>query len=89
MNPGATLLETLESFLVSLLGANGLLAFVFALLPLALLAVMLWLLLRKGGWLGLLAVLAAFVGGMQVVTNPPASLAFLAIGLGLGYVATR
>lgn len=89
VNPAATLLGTLQNLLIALVGADGLLAFAFALLPTILLVLMLYLILRKGGWLGLLAVLAAFVGGMQVVTSPAASLVFLAVGLGLGWVALR
>lgn len=89
VNPGETLLETLEGFLVALVGASGALAFVFAFLPAVLLVGTLYFILRKGGWLGLVAVVVAFLGGMQVVSNPQASLLLLAVALGLGYVATR
>ena len=89
VNPGETLLETLEGFLVALVGASGLLAFVFALLPAILLVGTLFLILRKGGWLGLVAVVVAFLGGMQVVSNPQASLLLLLVAFALGYFATR
>lgn len=89
LNPGATLLETLQGFLFALTGGVGALEFVFALLPTVLLALMIYLILRKGGWLGLVAVLAGFVGGMQIVTNPKASLALLVVSMGLGWLATR
>lgn len=89
VNPGATLLETLENFVVALIGASGPLLFAFALLPAVLMIVTLYLILRKGGWLGLVAVLVAFFGGIQVVSNPQAAFVLLLVALGLGYLATR
>lgn len=89
VNPGATLLATLEGFLVALVGASGPLPFAFALLPAVLTGGALLLVLRRGGWVGLVAVLVAFLGGVQLVSSPTASLVLLAAALGLGYVATR
>lgn len=89
VNPGATLLGTLEGFLVALVGASGPLLFAFALLPAVLTVGALFLILRRGGWLGLVAVLTAFLGGVQVVSNPAASLVLLGVAFALGYVATR
>lgn len=89
LNPGATLLETMQGFLFALTGGSGALEFVFALLPTILLALMIYLILRKGGWLGLVAVVCAFLGGMQIVTAPRVSFVLLLVAMGLGWVATR
>ena len=89
LNPSATLLETIRGFLFALTGGFGALEFVFALLPTILLIAMLYLILKKGGWLGLVAVLCAFLGGMQIVTDPRFAFALLVIAMGLGWFATR
>ena len=61
----------------------------FAILPLAVFALTLYLIYRRGRWLGLLAVLVAFEGGARVVAAPGVALALLVLALVLGYFAAR
>lgn len=88
VNPGAKLFEVLVG-LVENLASGVLVEFLFAFAPLVFLFVMLYLIFRKGGWLGFAAVVLAFVAGMQVVSAPLVSLTLLAGAFAAGYFATK
>lgn len=60
----------------------------FAVLPLAILALTLYIIFKRGRWLGLLAVAIAFEGGARVVAAPGIALGLLAIAFIVGYFAT-
>lgn len=89
VNPGAKLLEVLAGILLNLTGREGTLQLVLTLLPVILTVVTLFLILRKGGFVGLLAVIVALVGGMQILADPTVSLVLLLAAMGLGYFATK
>lgn len=88
VNPGAELLEVLRG-IVERLASGQAVALVFTLLPLALVALMLFLIYKRGGWLGFVAVGAAFVAGLWLLSAPSASFFLLVGALALGVVATR
>lgn len=88
VNPGATLLQTLERVVEDLTGA-GFVPFLFTLVPLVLLGAMLWYVGRRGGVLGFLAVGLAFVSGLVVLSAPVTSLVLLAAALAVGWFAAR
>ena len=89
VNPGAEFLGVVRQTAESLLGENGWLEFLFAALPLVLFVAALVAIFRKGGILGFVAVVVAFLAGVLVVSEPRASFALLLAALALGYLATR
>lgn len=88
VNPGRELLEVLVGLAQGLVSGNVLTFFV-TFVPLLLVAVMLYLIHRKGGWVGFLAVGCAFLAGLQVTSSPKAMFILLVVALGLGFVATK
>ena len=88
VNPGAELLDVVRGTLETLV-AGGWVGFIFAFLPIVLLGVTLWLIFRKGGWVGFAAVACAFLAGLQVTSQPRVMFVLLLAALGLGWVATR
>lgn len=89
VNPGATLLDVARGVLENLVGESGLLVLVFTLLPLALVALALWFIYKRGGWLGIVAVGLAFVAGLSLLASPTRGAALLVGAILLGVVATR
>lgn len=87
INPGAELLEVLRGIVESLL-AGVPVRFIFTLLPLVFLGAILWLIHKRGGWLGFLAVGLGFVAGLQILAAPRVSFFLLLAAMALGYVAT-
>lgn len=88
VNPGAELLEVILSMGEGLLSGETL-AFLAVAVPLGLLAVTLYFIFRKGGWVGFAAVACAFLAGLQVTSAPRAMAVLLLVALGLGFLATR
>lgn len=88
VNPGAELLDVLVGILASLISGAPIRTLA-ALLPLLLLVVMLYLILKRGGWLGFLAVALAFIAGLSLLGAPTTSFFLLVGALALGWVATR
>lgn len=88
VNPGKELLDVVKGSVEGLLSGT-LIEFLFVFLPLVLLVATLWLIYKKGGWVGFLAVGCAFLGGAEVLASPRTSLVLLAGGLVLGVVATK
>lgn len=89
VNPGATLLDVLADMIDSLTGGNGAVRLALTLAPLALLAAILYLIARRAGWLGFVAVGMAFVSGLWLLSAPTPAFLLLAGALALGYVAAR
>lgn len=87
VNPGAELLEVLQGILEGLL-AGAPVRFLFTLLPLLFLGGILYLIHKRGGWLGFVAVGLGFVAGLQVLAAPRVSFFLLLAAMALGYVAT-
>lgn len=88
VNPGAELLEVLLGMGQGLVSGE-VLTFLATFVPLALLGGMLFLIHRKGGWLGFAAVAVAFLAGLQVTSAPRVMLLLLVVAFLLGYLATR
>lgn len=88
VNPGRELLGVLLGMGEGLVSGN-VLEFAAVFIPLVLLGLTLYLILRKGGWVGFAAVGFAFLAGLNVTANPRAMLAFLVLALGLGFLATK
>lgn len=88
VNPGAELLEVLLGMGEGLV-SGSLLEFAATFVPLVLLGVMLFLIHRKGGWLGFAAVGLAFLAGLQVTSAPRVMAVLLLAALALGYWAAR
>jgi len=89
VNPGAELLEVLQQTVESLVGQNGALEFVFAALPILIVVAALVAIFRRGGWLGFVAVVLAFLAGLFVVSEPRWAFGLLLGAFALGYWATR
>lgn len=89
VNPAATVLGVVEETLTSLTGGNGLVLLALTLLPLVLVGLALYLIWKRGGWLGFVAVAFAFVSGLWLLVAPAAATAMLLAAFLLGYVATR
>lgn len=89
VNPAATLLGVIEEILVSLTGGNGIVLLALTLLPLALLGLALYLIWKRGGWLGFVAVALAFVSGLWLLAAPTTAFFLLLGAVALGFVATR
>lgn len=87
VNPGAELLEVLLGMGAGLVSGETL-TFLATFLPLVLLGATLYLLYRKGGWLGFLAVGCAFLAGLQVTSAPKAMALLLLAAVVLGWFAT-
>lgn len=88
VNPGARLLEVLVGIVENLVsGAPVRVLFTFA--PILFVVAMLWLIYRRGGWVGFLAVGLGFVAGLQVLAAPELSFFLLLAALVLGFLATR
>ena len=88
VNPGEELLEVLLSLGEGLVSGN-VLAFAATFIPLALVGLMLYLIHRKGGWVGFAAVGCAFLAGLQVTSSPRMMLVLLVVAMGLGFLATK
>lgn len=89
VNPAATILGVVEESLVSLAGGNGYVQLALTLLPLILLAFALYMIWRRGGWLGFVAVACAFLAGLWLLAAPVTATVMLAASFLLGYIATR
>lgn len=89
VNPGRTLLAVLIEISDSLTGGNGAVRLVLTLLPLALLIFALYLIHKRAGWLGFVAVGLAFLSGLWLLAEPATGSVLLLAALGLGYVAAR
>lgn len=88
VNPGARLLGVLEGIVENLFSGAPV-RFLFTLAPLVFLGIMLWLIVRKGGWLGFVAVALGFFAGLYVLVEPEISFFLLLGALALGFLATR
>lgn len=88
VNPGAELLVVLRGIVEGLF-TGAPVRFLFTFLPLVLLGTMLYLIHRRGGWLGFVAVGFGFLAGLQVLAAPRVSLVLLAVAMLLGVVATK
>lgn len=88
VNPGARLLGVLEGIVENLFSGAPV-RFLFTIAPLVILGVMLWLIHRKGGWIGFLAVGCGFLAGLQILAAPEVSFFLLLAALALGFLATR
>ena len=86
-NPSAILLSEFAAIAESVVH-DPRLPLLFAILPLALLALTLYLIYKRGRWIGLVAVLIAFEGGARVVAAPATALGLLVVALIVGYLAT-
>lgn len=89
VNPAQTLLGVLMNIVDSLTGGNGAVLLALTLAPLVLLVLMLYLIHKRAGWLGFVAVGLAFVSGLWLVAVPTAAFFLLVGAIALGYVATR
>ena len=89
VNPGATLLAVIANTIDSLTGGNGLARLLLTLLPLVLVGLALYLIGKRGGWLGFLAVGLAFVSGLWLLAAPTLATLLLLASLALGVIATR
>lgn len=88
VNPGRELLGVLLGMAEGLVSGN-VLHFAAVAIPLVLLGATLYLIHRKGGWVGFAAVGCAFLAGLNVTANPRTMLLFLALAMGLGFIATK
>lgn len=88
VNPGAELLGVLQGIAERLVSGR-LVAFLFTAIPIALTVGVLYLILRKGGWVGFLAVLCGFFAGLHVISSPTRMALLLVLALALGFVATK
>lgn len=88
VNPGAELLGVVAGF-AQRVASGSAVSFLVAVLPLVLLAAMLVVIFRRGGWMGLLAVSLAFLAGVVLLADAALSLLLLLAALALGYVAAR
>jgi len=87
VNPGRELLGVARGVVETFVRAQAV-EVAFVLLPIALLVASLWLIHRRAGWLGFLAVGLAFVGGAVLLSSATLSFLLLVAGLGVGVVAT-
>lgn len=88
VNPGAELLDVLRGIVESVFSGTFVRT-TFALLPILLVVAMLYVIHRRGGWLGFVAVGAAFVAGLVLLAEPTWAFFLLLGALALGYVATN
>ena len=89
VNPGRTILAVVAEMADSLTGGNGAVRLVLTLLPLVLLVVALYLIHKRAGWLGFVAVGVAFLAGLWLLAEPVTGVVLLAAALGLGWFAAR
>lgn len=89
VNPGATLLAIVMEIADSLTGGNGTVRLALTLLPLALLLAALYLIHKRAGWLGFVAVGAAFFSGLWLLSEPMTGFLLLVAAVGIGFIATR
>jgi hypothetical protein len=89
VNPGRTVLAVLIEISDSLTGGNGTVRLVLTLLPLALLGFALYLIHKRAGWWGFVAVGLAFLAGLWLLADPAAGVVLLLGAVGLGYLAAR
>lgn len=89
VNPAATVLGVLAGTLESLVGQNGWLRLALTLAPLALLAFALYLIHKRAGWLGFVAVGIAFLAGLWLIPDPVTGTLLLVGALGVGWLASR
>lgn len=64
-------------------------AYLFTILPTILLALSLWLIYKKGKWLGFAAVGLGFIGGLLILISPWIALGGLLAAWLIGYFAVR
>ncbi len=88
VNPGERLYDVFVNA-IARADPTGVAVPLLLLAPLAVLAFIIMLIHRKGGWLGIMAVITGFISGMFVLTVPVMSLTLLAVAFVLGYFATR
>lgn len=88
VNPGAELLDVLRGIVENAFSGT-LVRTLFAILPLVLVVAMLAFIHRRGGWLGFIAVGAAFVAGLVLLAEPTWAFFLLLGALALGYFAAR
>jgi len=89
VNPGATIFAVLGNMLESLIGGNGAVRLALTLAPLALLGIALYLIHKRAGWLGFVAVGLAFLSGLWLLPDPVTGSILLAAAVALGYFAAR
>lgn len=89
VNPGAELLDLVREIVENLVGGSGAIALVFAWLPLAIVTVAFYMIWKRGGWLGFIAVGLAFLAGLWLLAEPRLAALVLVGALGIGFVATR
>lgn len=89
VNPGATIFAVIGEILDSLTGGNGIVRLALTVAPLALLALALYLIHKRAGWLGFVAVGLAFLAGLWLLPEPVTGLLLLAAAVALGYFASR
>lgn len=89
VNPGATIFAVLGNVIESMAGANGTVRLALTWAPLVLLLGALYLIHKRAGWLGFVAVGLAFLAGLWLLPEPVTGVLLLVGALGLGYVASR
>lgn len=89
VNPGATIFAVLGNILDSLTGGNGAVRLALTLAPLALVALALYLIHKRAGLLGFVAVGIAFLSGLWLRPEPITGALLLVAALAVGYVAAR
>lgn len=72
---------------VEKLGSTAIL--IFGILPTALLILSLYLIYKKGRWLGFIAVLCGYIGGLLILVNLILALVFLTAAWIIGYKAVN
>lgn len=87
VNPGRELLGVARG-IVETFVRGAAIEILFVVVPLLLLAASVWLIWRRGRWLGFVAVGVAFVGGAEILASPTLALGLLLLGLVLGVLAT-
>jgi hypothetical protein len=89
VNPGQTLFAVAAEILDTLTGGNGGVRLALTLAPLALLGFALYLIHKRAGWLGFVAVGAAFLSGLWLLSEPMTAFILILTAVGIGLVATR
>ena len=88
INPTAEIFNAFTNIL-SKLEINIGYIFLLQILPIISFLIFMFLIYLRGGKLGLVAVVCAFVGGLLILTTPIISVIFLFVGLGIGHFARR
>jgi hypothetical protein len=85
VNPEAAITNAFADAVNSILPGSGILIW---LIPIAALVISVLLAFATGGWLGLIAIGAAFIGGIIFIKYTVASLAIVSIAIIIGFFAS-